>query len=241
MSPPRPLAIRIAIGLGRLLGRLLKGSDRAAGGLARVAATLGQVALVCLGVHLAADQLDDRALAGLTALQGWLDASLAGPMGSVAEGMGLDFDALLFWDGLPIATMAAWLALVVELVAAALLCGSFLLTGRRPQLSWSGWRQALSIHAVVLPLTLAGVLLAGSWSMAMAAEDLMPVLATSRWAAGLLGLAVLLRFGLPAWGRAVAVLERSGKPRRDLLVALVMTPVGLLAWMHGVPIWGWLP
>ncbi len=241
MSPPRPLAIRIVVGIGRLLGRLLRGSDRAAGGLARVSATLGQVALVCLGVHLAADQLDDRALAGLTALQGWLDTTLAGPLGGAAESMGMGFDALLFWDGLPLSTMSAWLALVVELLAAALLCSSFLLTGRKPTLSWSAWRSALSIHALVLPITLAGVLLAGSWSMAMAAEDLMPVHVASRWAAGLLGLAVLLRFGLPAWGRAVAVLERSGKPRRDLLVALVMTPVGLLAWMHGVPIWGWLP
>jgi hypothetical protein len=241
MSPSRPLLVRVVVGFGRLLGRLLKGGDRAAGGLAAVAATLGQVALVCLGVHLAADQLDDRALAGLTALQGWLDSTLAGPLGHAAESLGLDFDAFLLWDGLPLATMAAWLALVVELLAAALLCASFLLTGRRPQLSWKAWRQAVSLHAVVLPLALAGVLLAGSWSMAMATEDLLPVHHASRLAAGLLGLAVLLRFGLPAWGRAVAVLERSGRPRRDLLVALVITPVGLLAWMHGVPIWGWLP
>ena len=240
MSPPRPLGIRIVVGLGRLLGRLLKGGDRAAGGLARVATTIGQIALVCLGVHLAADQLDDRTLTGLTALQGWLDSSLAGPLGSAAEALGQDFDAFLLWDKLPLATMSAWLALVVELLAAALLCASFLLTGRSPKLSWKAWRQAMSVHAVVLPVTLAGVMLAGSWSMAMATEDLMPVHLASRVAAGLLGLAVLLRFGLPAWGRAVAVLERSGKPRRDLLVALVITPVGLLAWMHGVPLWGWL-
>ncbi len=241
MSKSRPLVFRIIAGLGRGLGRLLRGSDRAAGGLARVAATIGQVALVCLGVHLAADQLDDRALAGLTWLQGWMDTTLAGPLGSAAEYIGLDFDTFLFWDGLPLATIAAWTALVVELVAAALLSTSFLLTGRKPQLSWKAWRQALSIHAVVLPIALAGVLLAGSWSMAMAAEDLLPAHTASTWAAAGLGLAVLLRFGFPAWGRAVAVLERSGKVRRDLLTAVVILPVGLLAWMHGVPLWGWLP
>jgi hypothetical protein len=241
MSRAGPLPLRLLIGLGRLLGRLLRGGDKAAGGLARVATTIGQVALVCLGVHLAADQLDDRLLAGLTALQGWLDLELAGPLGRAAEGLGLGFDALLFWDGLPLASMAAWAALAVELVAATLLCASFLLTARSPTLSWTAWRQALSIHAVVLPVTLAGVLLAGSWSMAMATEDLLPSNELSRWAAAALGLAVLLRFGLPAWGRAVAVLEHSGKPRRDLLAALVMLPVGLLAWMHGVPLGGWLP
>jgi hypothetical protein len=241
MSPSSPPALRVLLGLGRLLLRLLRGSDRAAGGLARVATTIGQVALVSLGVHLAADQLDDQALAGLTALQGWLDTRLAAPLGELAEGLGMAFDALLFWDALPLPTIAAWTALVVELVAVALLCASFLLTKREPRLSWAAWRKAISVHAVVLPLTLAGVLAAGSWSMAMAAEDLLPLHPASRWAAGLLGLAVLLRFGLSAWGRAVAVLERSGKPRRDLLAALFIAPVGLLAWMHGVPLWGLLP
>jgi hypothetical protein len=240
MSEPS-FAWRLSTGLGRLIHRLLRGSDRAAGGLARVATTLGQVALVCLGVHLAADQLDDRVLALLQAGQGLLDAHLAVPLGRAAAAVGLDQGHVAVWELIPVAVVATWIALAMELVASAVLCASFLLTERRPALSWAAWRQALSLHAVVLPLALAGVLVAGSWSMAMAAEDLLPAHASARIAGGLLGLAVLLRFGLPAWGRAVGALERSGRLRRDLLTAAAIAPVGLLAWMHGVPLWGWLP
>jgi uncharacterized membrane protein len=225
MSEPS-FAWRLSTGLGRLIHRLLRGSDRAAGGLARVATTLGQVALVCLGVHLAADQLDDRVLALLQAGQGLLDAHLAVPLGRAAAAVGLDQGHVAVWELIPVAVVATWIALAMEL---------------GPALSWAAWRQALSLHAVVLPLALAGVLVAGSWSMAMAAEDLLPAHASARIAGGLLGLAVLLRFGLPAWGRAVGALERSGRLRRDLLTAAAIAPVGLLAWMHGVPLWGWLP
>jgi len=236
----RPLIPRFLLGLGRMMKGLLRGSDRAAGGLASVATTLGQVALVCLGVHLAADQLDDRFLSLLTLARDQLDVFLAEPLGRAAMAVGLEQGDVALWTRIPLAAVSAWSALVVELVAAVVLVGSFLLTARRPALSWSAWRAALSIHAVVMPLALAGVLMAGSWSMAMAAEDLLPSHTAARVAAGVLGLAVLLRFGLPAWARAVGALERSGRARRDLLAALVIAPVGLLAWMHGVPLWGWL-
>lgn len=232
---------RLLRGLGRVVHRLLRGSDRAAGGVARLATTLGQIALVCLGVHLAADQLDDRVLALLQAGQGWLDAHLALPLGRAAAALGLDQGSVAFWSLIPVVVVAAWVALVMELAASAVLCASFLLTARQPVISWTAWRQALSVHAVVLPFALAGVLVAGSWSMAMATEDLLPVHGAARVAGGLLGVAVLLRFGLPAWGRAVGALERSGGRRRDLLAAAAIAPVGLLAWMHGVPLWGWLP
>ncbi len=223
------------------MASLLATSDRAAGGLARIATTLGQAALVCLGVHLAADQLDDRVFAGLTGLQGLADSHLAGSLGALAEALGQPTERFLFWDGLPLAAASAWAALAVELLAIALLCASFLLTSRQPQLSWARWRGAFSVQAVVLPLTLAGTLLAGAWSLSMATEDLLPSSPVAPWAAGVLALAAFLRFGWPAWARAVSSLERSGRLRLELLGALVLAPVGLLAWMHGLPIWGWLP
>jgi len=236
----RPFFPRLLLSLVRLVRGLFRGSDRAAGGLARVATTLGQIAMVCLGVHLAADQLDDRLLVLLTAAVDQIDTAMADPLGRAAMAVGLERGDVALWTRIPVAAASAWAALVVELLAAVVLCGSFLLTPRRPALSWNAWRAALSIHAVVLPLSLAGVLVAGSWSMAMAAEDLLPSSVVAQVAAGLLGLAVLLRFGLPAWTRAVGALERSGRARRDLLAALTIAPVGLLAWMHGVPLWGWL-
>jgi len=225
----------------RLFGRLLRGGDRAAGGLARLATTLGQVALVCLGAHLAADRLDDRVYGQLSDAQAWLDARLAPALGPLGERLGLGYERLLLWERLPLAPAAAWVALLLELLACALLCASFLLTPRRVELSWMGFRRALSVHALVLPVALAGTLLAGAWSLAMAAEDLLPPSPVAPWAGGALALAVLVRFGMPAWGRAVGALERSGRPARDLLVAVLIGPIGLLAWLHGVPCWAWLP
>lgn len=182
-------------------------TDRAAGGLARVATTLGQCALIGLGVHLAADSLDDRLI-------------------------GLELP-------LPV-TAAAWTALVVELLAIGLLWNSFLLSPRQPKLSWSRLRAALGIHALAISFSLAGVLLAGAWSMAMAVEDNLPASPWAPPASGLLGVVVLVRFGLPAFLRAVACLEPPRRHGEGLLSALVLVPVGLLAWLGALPIsWLW--
>lgn len=199
---------------------LLRITDRVAGGISALGTTLGQVALVVLGVHLAADRIDDLLARALQ------EASLA--LG--APGLG----------SLPVPMVAAWGALLVELAAVALLSGAFLLTARQPALDRGVLDRVRSVNAVVMPVALAGVLIAGSWSMAMAAEDLLPPSPLAPWAAGLLGLAVLVRYGLPAWCRAVAALPSSPRWQQGLSAAGVLVPVGALAWMHGVPMWGWL-
>ncbi len=221
--------------------RVLATTDRAAGGLARLATTLGQCALVVLGVHLAADSLDDRVFLLLSTAVELADARLQPLAVAAASGLGLGPEALLLWQGLPLAAMAAWLALAVELAAATLLCGGFLLTARASAPTWSAWRRALCVRAVVLPGCLGGVLLAGSWSLAMGVEDLLPPSALAPWAAALLGLSALLRFGWPAWRRTVAALEPPRRRAEGLASALVLAPIGLLAWIYGVPLWGLLP
>lgn len=221
--------------------RILVQGDRAAGAVARSATTLGQAALVVQGVHLAADNLDDRLLVALSAASGWLDRVAAPALSEVAAALSLPPDALTAWDGLPLGPAAGWGALVVEASAVVLLWGAFLLTSKQERPTWRRWRRAASVRAVVVPLTLAGVLLAGSWSLAMGVEDLLPAHALSRYAAALLGLAALLRFGLPAWLRAVAALDATRRWSEGLLAAVVLAPVGLLSWMHGVPVWGLLP
>ena len=220
---------------------ILTASDRVAGRLAKALSGFGQVALIAMGVHLAADRLDDLALVGLGAVQAGLDRWLAGPLVGLAEWVHLPYDTLLFWDGLPLAVMAAGLALGVEVLAILSLSASFLFTHRQTRLSWARYRRALSVRAVVLPLCLSGVLLAGSWSLSMAAEDLLPPSRFAPWAAWALGVAASLRFGLAAWVRAVANIERPTHVLRSLLVSAVLAPVGLIAWMEGVPFWGWLP
>lgn len=203
--------------------RVLARSDDVALGVARLATTLGQCALVALGVHLAADNLDDRLLALLVRAQEALPEVLR-PGGE-----------------LPLPSLAAGAALLVEAAATLLLWDGFVLSPRAPVLSWGAFRRAACVRALVLPAALAGVLAAGAWSLAMALEDLLPAGPLSPWSAGLVGLAALLRFGGPAWVRAVASLEPPRRWSVGLPSALVLAPVGALAWIHGLPLWGWLP
>lgn len=221
--------------------RVLAASDRFAGGVAKAAATLAQMALVALGVHLAADTVDDRVLELLMGCQAWADAHLTSAHAAVAEKLGMAWDALLWWPSMPITPISAGLALALELAADALLVGTFLLTPRGAELAWSRYKRALGVRAIVTPIALSGVLVAGAWSLAMAAEDLLPQSAVAPWAAGLLGLAALVRIGAPAWRRAVAALDPPRRRTDGIAPALIVLPMGLLAWAHGAPIWGWLP
>ena len=216
----------------------LVASDRVAGRLASAATTLGQLALLCLGVHLAADRLDDVLVELILALQAGLDLALAGPLQRLAAWLGLAPERLLLWERLPLAPLAAGLALAVEVFSVGLLATRFLLTDRAARPSWRGWWQSRSLAALVMPLSLAGVLVAGSWSMAMAVEDLLPASALSRGVGALVGGMALLRFGLPAWRRAVAALDPHRPFFEGALPALALLPIGGLAWVHGLPIWG---
>jgi hypothetical protein len=195
---------------------MLSSWDRAAAWIAQQASTLGQLALLCLGVHLAADRLDDHVLRALTALVArWTDTDLVVP--------------------------AAWVALVAELAADAIFASAILLTDPRRAPDVRAWRRVRSVDSVVLPISLAGVILAGAWSLAMGIEDLLPPSPPARLGSGALGIAALLRFGWPAWARAVSHLDPARRWTRGLASALVLAPIGWLAWSHGVPIWGWLP
>ncbi len=193
---------------------MLRSWDRAAAWIAHHAGTLGQLAFVFLGVHLAADRLDDAVLRALTALA-WFDTNLVVP--------------------------SAWIALLVELTADALFAAALLLTDRRRTPSFRAWRRVRSVDSVVLPLSLAGTILAGAWSLAMGIEDLLPPSPVARLGSSALAIAALLRFGWPAWARAVSHLDPARRWSRGLVPALVLAPIGWLAWSHGVPIWGWLP
>ena len=211
-------------------------TDRAAGGLARLATTLGQIALVILGVHLVGDQLDDLLYSLLTGMVAAIEVPVAQAMAALDRPHG----ATPMLENLPLVSATAWGALSVELAATVALSAAFVLTSRKPLLSWAEYRSALCVHAVIMPAALAGVLLAGCWSMAMAAEDLLPVSGVAPWAAGLLALAVAARFALPAWLRAIGALSEASSWRQGLVLSVLLLPVGAMAWRHGVPVWGWL-
>ena len=215
-------------------------ADRAAGRAAHHLGTLGQLALMVLGVHLAADRLDDRLHAVLSVAVHAADTWLGPPLWALAEAIGLEGDALHFWTLMPLPIASAALALTVELSAVAILASSFLLTERQARPTWQRWKACLGLEAIVLPLTLAGVLVAGGWSLAMGLEDLLPTGLPSQLAAATVGIAAVLRYGLPAWKRTVVNLDPPDRPTRGLTRVAILVPIGLLAWMHGLPLWGWL-
>ena len=217
---------------------VLSRSDAAAGALADRLTTVGQLALVVLGTHLAADRLDDHLLSWATpardTLADWTVPWLIG----FAETVGLAPGNLVGWADWSLAPAAATIALLVELAAIVALAGALLLTPRDDRPSFQSWWAARSVHALVLPLTLGGVLLAGSWSLAMATEDLLPPSNIAPWAALGLAVAIVFRFAWPAWSRAIAALDPEVPWRLGLKRALVLTPIGALVWLEGLPLRG---
>jgi len=181
---------------------------------------LGQVGLVVLGVHLAADHLDDGlALALSSVALPWPDPDTPR------------------WVG-------TWVAVAVELATVAWALRAQMRTAaREPVQGAAGWRDRLSVHNVVAPLAWLPMALAGTWVVVMAVEDAaaawVPSLATPvAWGVG----------GLVAWrvGYAglAALIRRAPPPVRRTegwLAALLVLPVAGLALRHGLPVWGWLP
>lgn len=176
----------------------------------------GQLALVILGVHLAADRIDDAVAAGLA----WLPVSE-------------DRD----WGLAP----AAWVALAVELVVVVRAATLILLTEAAPKLTRQTWRELGSIDGVVAPLFWVAVAGAGAWSLGMAVEDGLAPLTSpdaGRWGGVTVALLVLLRLGLPGLARVIGGLRgpktwRDGAPWAPALLA-----VAFVAVRHGWPIWG---
>ena len=120
--------------------------DRTAGGIARLATTLGQIALVVLGVHLVGDQLDDLLYDAMRAMIETIEGPVASAMAALKRPHGTTPQL----SSLPVSTAAAWGALCVELAATLALSAAFVLTPRRPDLSWPAYRATLCVHAVVM-------------------------------------------------------------------------------------------
>lgn len=219
--------------------RSIQAIDHAAAWLASRATTIGQLALVCLGVHLAADQLDDLVLQTMLLVHSLLDPAVTGFLAWMDK-VAFSRRLLLAWSDLSLDVPARWMALLVELGADIVLAGAILFTDLRVRPRWYQWKRLRTVESVMVPLTLAGAALAGTWSLFMALQDLLPSgpIATAAAVAG--AGAALLRFGIPAWLRGVAHLE-PGPWTRGLGPAVLLAPVALLTWTHGVPIWGWLP
>lgn len=177
---------------------------------------LGQLGLVVLGVHLAADQLDDLAYQALAALP--------------------------FAPADP-APAAAWAAVVLELLVVLKAASALLLTPLRPPLARARWWRARSVDAFVLPVFWAIVALAGAWSLAMGLEDLLATWQpqAARPLAVTAALLVAWRLGWSGWRRVVGSMEPGGSALRGVVWAPLLLAVTTACAVHGLPIWGWLP
>lgn len=177
-------------------------------------AWLGELAVVVLGVHLAADRLDDL-------LTGWLAA------------------APLPWPDpeAPIA-VATWCALAVELAIAGW-AGAALVRAGPPVRSGRAWLERASVNAALAPLLFATAGLAGAWVVQMAVEDLLAA-ALPAVGAGLGWLVAALvtwRLAVPGVIR-VARRPPPGRRHDGLAWAPLVLLVVALAVQHGLPIHG---
>jgi hypothetical protein len=221
-----------------VLRTTLVGSDHVAGQLAARLATFGQLALAGLGTHLAADRLDDHILAWLLPVRDTVAEYTVPWLIGAAKGFGWAEGTFIGWADWSLVPASASIALGVELLALLIFAEAILLTPLHRVPSPRDWWKARSIHALMLPAALGSALLAGGWSLAMAAEDLLPPSEVAPYAAGLLAFAVLVRFGWPAWARAVADLKESGPRRRGLKRSVVLAPLLTLIWLEALPVWG---
>jgi hypothetical protein len=190
---------------------------------------LGQLGLAALGVHLAADHLDDQLFSALV----WCNDALA-PAVQALSLKGLAADQLQ--------APAAWFAIGVELLADLYLFLCLALTSQAPKLSWGAYKRALSARAVLVPLFWIPISLAGSWVVAMAIEDsLVDLHAMGAQVIGV-GLALLVawRLGFSGLRRVLGSLEPPEKRSDGWPWAFLVLPLAALAIRYGLPIWGWL-
>lgn len=177
---------------------------------------LGQVALVVLGVHLAADRLDDLLLQVLTAGLPGTDAALR-------------------------QAAATWTAVVLELLVGVRVLAAVLFTSPHPELSWRSWWARRSVDAFVLPVFWALASFAGAWAVAMGVEDLLVpwVPDVAFWGGVAVASVVAWRLGWTGVRRVVGALDEEPARLSGLLWAPLLLGCSALVVRFAMPVWGW--
>ena len=179
---------------------------------------LGQVGLVVLGIHGAADRIDDYVVRLMVALQvSWVEHQFV-------------LDA------------STWVAVAIELGVVVWALWTRLRAQASPIRDPRDWWSRRSIQAAIAAFSWLPLSLAGCWVVAIAIEDRLAV-----WLPGIaiyvgLVVAVLVawRLGLTGW---VRIVRQTPIPKRALEGWPWMLPVGFvaaLALRFGLPIWGWM-
>lgn len=175
----------------------------------------GQVALVVLGTHQAADRMDDALGRGVGQIPiGWEDPQTAFVIGR-------------------------WVGVVLEMLITLWAVRTLFRTTDNDLKQWKDWRDRWSVHNLMAPLFWLPVSLAGSWSIAMALEDALPVHPASTGVAWTVAGLVALRLGLTA---VYTLLHAPPPPKRRIEGWFWVLPLSVVAgyavW-YGLPIWGW--
>lgn len=198
--------------------RLIGSLDRAVSVSRPAWLWIGQLAVVVLGAHLAADRLDDHLLT-------WLMA------------------APITWPDPEAPLLAAtWSSVALELTVVAFAVATLFRASRARVEDLRGWWDRRSVWAWVAPLFWLPTAATGAWVAGMAVEDLVaPWVAEAAtplaWVAAAL---VAWRLG---WTGLVRVVRGTPTPRRRLEGLAFAAPaliVAALALRHGLPLWGWL-
>lgn len=175
---------------------------------------LGELSLVILGVHLAADRLDD-------VLLGWL-APLQLPWPTP--------DTPLL--------MATWAAIAVELLVDIWAAWTLFRSRSEAVTGPNEWLGRASIGNAVAAVAWGPLALVGAWVVAMAVEDLAaPHLGEpALWLSWLVAASIAWRLGWPGWLRVALQGPQPQKRIDGLLAAPLVLVVLALAVRHGLPI-----
>ncbi len=179
---------------------------------------LGQLAVIVLGVHLAADRLDDLLFDGIMYMSlPWPD------------------------PGTP-AYLASWSAVWLELAVIAWAFMTLVSAKAVPAVDWADWKTNASLMSIVRPMFWLPVGLAGAWVVGMSAEDLIAPyhLEGGRVAAYVVSGLIAWRLTLTgSW--TVASAARTHTTRVDgWWWAPVPLVIAGLAITYGLPVWGLL-
>lgn len=175
---------------------------------------LGELALIVLGIHLAADRLDDRILDLMVPLQ-------------------------LPWPSpeFPL-QLATWTAIAVELFVVGWAAWMLVRSRAEPVDGVKEWGRRATLTSLLAPLAWAPLALVGAWVVAMALEDVTaPLLGEpALWLSWVVAGLIAWRLG---WSGLVRVLTRPPEPRRRLegwfAAPAVLLVVGL-ALRYGLPL-----
>ena len=177
---------------------------------------IGQVALVVMGTHLAADRLDDAIGQALSSLP-------------------------IPWSSLDLPfSIGIWLAVGAELAVTLWSLWALARAVADPVSGPREWVSRWSLHNVMAPVFWLTVSLAGCWTIAMAIEDALGGFTYASWCAWGGAAVVAWRLSLTGCWHLLRSPPVPRKRREGWLFLPLLLVVGGFALRYGWPIWGWL-